>query len=346
MVIFRYLNLDLNETSNKIFADVVLNLHIIKIVLGDKVFVIQTGSYPVNDHIMELYLLLQTLKLSSAKEVSIVIPYFPYCRQDRKTKPRVPISSAAVAQLLETMNPNHILTLDLHCGQIQGFFTKTPVDNLYTDTLFVKYLKENNYHKYEDLVIVSPDAGGIARARRIADKLGGFPVITIMKRRSEANKVDTMDILGDVKNKRCVIVDDIVDTSGTLCKAVDLLKERGCINVEACITHGILSDPAMERINNNETLSKMIVTNSIPQDKNVARCSKLQVLDIAPLFSEAIRRIYNNDSLSELFSVVESPQTNTKIHNEEILNYLADNDKSQENIIKNSNLVGDNETSL
>lgn len=320
------LGLELSKTTRKKFADGEWNLHINKNVRGDKIFLIQTGSYPVNDHIQELLLLLQTLKLSSVGQITVVIPYFPYSRQDRKTKPRVPISAALVAKQIEIMEPNHILTLDLHCGQIQGFFQKTPVDNLYTDTLFVKYLRENNYHLMNNLVIVSPDAGGVTRARRIADKLGGLPLITILKRRVEANKVDTMEIIGNVENKRCLIVDDIVDTAGTLCKAVDVLTSKGSISVDACITHGILSDPALERIQNNNSINKMIVTNSIPQEEHQLKCPKIHVLDIAPLFSEAIRRIYNNESLSELFSVTESPNISEEdklFHNKELLSALT-----------------------
>lgn len=308
--ISEHLDVELSEVTRKKFADGEWNLHVNKNVRGANTFILQSGSSSktssVNDYIMELYLLLQTLKLSAVGEITVVIPYFPYCRQDRKTKARTPISAAAMAQLLETMEPDHILTLDLHCGQIQGFFKRTPVDNLYSVNLFVNYLKQHNYHTHENLVIVSPDAGGVDRATKVADEMGGFPVITILKRRVEDNKVDKMDILGDVEDKKCVIIDDIVDTGGTLCKAIDLLKEKGAVSVDACITHGILSDPAMDRLNKNTTLGKLIITNSLPQNEHKATCSKIHVLDIAPLLGEAIRRIHNKESLSELFDRTKS----------------------------------------
>lgn len=304
--IAEHLNVELKETVRKRFADGEWNLHISKNVRGADIFIIQSGcsskTSSVNDHIMELYLLLQTLQLSSVGKITVVMPYFPYSRQDKKIRGRVPISASAVAQLIESQNPRSILTLDLHCEQIQGFFKHTSVDNLYTDILFVKYLKKQKYDTYDNLVIVSPDAGGVERARKVADRLGGVDVITILKRRIEANKVDKMDILGDIKGKKCVIVDDIVDTAGTLLKAVDLLKEKGAESVDACITHGVLSEPAIDRLNSNQNLETLVVTNSIPQIDNVERCNKITVLDIAPLLGEAIRRIHHKESLSELFN--------------------------------------------
>lgn len=230
----------------------------------------------VNRNLMELLLLIQTLKLSSAKRITAVVPYYGYARQDRKTKPRVPISASAVAQLIECMGAHRVVTLDLHCGQIQGFFHNAPVDNLFAELEFVKYLRTRNYEK-ESLVIVSPDAGGVERARRIADRMGGVAIATILKRRAAANQIESMEIVGAIEGKICIIVDDIIDTAGTLVKAAQLLVEKGAKTVSACATHGVFSEPALSRISES-ILEEVCVTDSIPQEKNLERCKKLRVL--------------------------------------------------------------------
>jgi ribose-phosphate pyrophosphokinase len=281
------------------FADGEINMQIKENIRGADVFVIQGTSPPVNDNLMELLLLLQTIKLSSAKRITAVIPYYGYARQDRKTRPRVPISASAVAQLIEAMGADRVVTVDLHCGQIQGFFHQTPVDNLFAEGEFIDTLRQK-YKEPADVVIVSPDAGGVLRARRVADKLHAENVATILKRRGQANVVDSMQIVGSVEGKKCVIVDDIIDTAGTLCKAAELLKENGATDVIACATHGVFSGAAMDRLNAS-CLTEVYVTDSIPQEHNVAVCEKLRVLSIAPLLARAIRRIHEEKSLSVLF---------------------------------------------
>jgi ribose-phosphate pyrophosphokinase len=281
------------------FADGEINMQIKENIRGADVFVIQGTSPPVNDNLMELLLLLQTIKLSSAKRITAVIPYYGYARQDRKTRPRVPISASAVAQLIEAMGADRVVTVDLHCGQIQGFFHHTPVDNLFAESEFIETLK-TKYPEPADVVIVSPDAGGVMRARRVADDLHAENVATILKRRGKANVVDSMQIVGSVAGKKCVIVDDIIDTAGTLCKAAELLKDNGATDIIACATHGVFSDIAMDRLNAS-CLTAIYVTDSIPQEHNQERCKKLHVLSIAPLLARAIRRIHEEKSLSVLF---------------------------------------------
>jgi len=267
------------------FADGEINMQIKENIRGADVFVIQGTSPPVNDNLMELLLLLQTIKLSSAKRITAVIPYYGYARQDRKTRPRVPISASAVAQLIETMGADRVVTVDLHCGQIQGFFHHTPVDNLFAEGEFIDTLRLK-YPEPADVVIVSPDAENVA---------------TILKRRAQANVIEAMQIVGSVDGKKCVIIDDIIDTAGTLCKAAELLKENGATDVIACATHGVFSGgAAVDRINAS-CLTAVYVTDSIPQEHNKARCDKLHVLSIAPLLARAIRRIHEEKSLSVLF---------------------------------------------
>jgi ribose-phosphate pyrophosphokinase len=281
------------------FADGEINMQIKENIRGADVYVIQGTSPPVNDNLMELLLLLQTIKLSSAKRITAFIPYYGYGRQDRKTRPRVPISASAVAQLIEAMGADRVVTVDLHCGQIQGFFHHTPVDNLFAESEFIDTLR-SKYPDPSDVVIVSPDAGGVMRARRMADTLHVENVATILKRRGKANVVDSMQIVGSVAGKRCVIVDDIIDTAGTLCKAAELLKDNGATDVIACATHGVFSDCAMDRLNAS-CLSAVYVSDSIPQEHNKQRCDRLHVLSIAPLLARAIRRVHDEKSLSVLF---------------------------------------------
>jgi len=281
------------------FADGELDIQCTN-VRGSDVFIVQPACPPhVHHNLMELLLLIHTLKLASAKRITAIVPYFCYARQDRKTKPRVPISASAVAQLIEKMGPTRVVTVDLHCGQIQGFFHKTPVDNLFAEPIIVKYLKRKNF-PLDKLIIVSPDAGGVVRARRLADRLGAAAVIAILKRRTTANQIEQMQIVGDVNGSICVIVDDIIDTAGTLVGAAELLKENGATRVLACATHGIFSGPAIDRLNQS-ILEEICVTDSIPQEKNLQLCKKLICLSLVPLLAKAIQHLHDEKSLSILF---------------------------------------------
>jgi ribose-phosphate pyrophosphokinase len=298
--ISKVLGIPLESVKTGRFADGEIDLRIKNNVRGADVFVIQPCAPPdVNDNLMELLLFIHTLNLSSAKRITAIMPYYPYARQDRKTRPRVPISASVVAQLLETMGPHRIVTVDLHCGQIQGFFHSTPVDNLYAEAELLKYLESKNFKK-DELMVVSPDAGGVTRATRVADRIGALGVVTILKRRTVANQVDSMQIVGDVQDKTCVIVDDIIDTAGTLTKAAALLKEKGAAKVIAFATHGVFSEPAMDRINQS-VLDEVCVTDSIPQHENLKRCPKLRVKSLVHLLAEAVERLHHEMSLSALF---------------------------------------------
>jgi len=307
------LNLPLEDCVIGQFADGEINIQIKNNVRGSDVFIIQPTSPDVNKNLMELLLLIHTLKLSSAKRITAVVPYFGYARQDRKTKPRVPISASAVSQLIEAMNPDRVVTVDLHCGQIQGFFHSTPVHNLFAENVFVTHLKKLNFDT-EKLVIVSPDAGGVARARRYADKLNAAQVVTILKRRTVANQVDSMQIVGDVDGYTCLIADDMIDTAGTLCKAADLLTKNGASRVLACATHGLLTGPAVERITNS-SLEHVYVTDSIPQQEKVNE--KITVCSLVPLLSSTIDRLHNEKSLSVLFNSLHTFEQDTNSDNEE-----------------------------
>lgn len=287
--------IDTDDVSK--FSDGETQISIKQNMRGKDVFVIQPTCN--NDSLVELLLLLHTLRLASAKRITCVVPYYGYARQDRKTKSRTPISAAAVATLIESMKPHRILTIDLHCGQIQGFFRNIPVDHLSAEDLFVKYLEK---YKHEDCVIISPDAGGIQRAATIADKLNQKDVVTIIKRRnSDTGQIDAMQLMGDdVKDQCCIIIDDIIGTAGTLIKATNLLYDHGASKVIAMATHGVFSGQALERINTS-SITSVCVTDSIPQAANMEQCSKLEVIPLAGLLSVAIHHIHNELSLSVLF---------------------------------------------
>lgn len=290
------------------FADGEINIQIENNVRGADVFLIQPTCPPdINSHLVELLLLLQTLQLSSAKRITCVLPYYGYARQDRKTKPRVPISAAAVATMIETMGADRLLTLELHCGQLQGFFRQIPVDNLYAENEFIEKLLLLNINP-QNIAIVSPDAGGVTRARRMADKIGAAAVVTILKRRVAANQIESMQLVGDVKDFHCFIVDDIIDTAGTIVKAADLLVAAGSLSVYAIATHGVFSGPAMERLSGSR-IQEVWVTDSIPQTANQAKCDKLKVISVAPLLAEAIARLHEEKSLSRLFETSQSVTT-------------------------------------
>jgi len=267
-------------------------------VRGADVFVIQPTCPPsVNDHLMELLIMLDAFKRSSARRITAVLPYYGYARQDRKDKPRVPITAKLVADLVSKAGADRVLTLDLHAAQIQGFFN-IPVDHLFAAPVIVGHLKTL---ELPDLTIVSPDAGGVERARAYAKRLGASLAI-IDKRRFAANQTEVMNIIGEVEGRNVFIVDDIIDTGGTLIHSVQALFDQGAKSISAACTHAVLSGPAVERINNSQ-LSQVVATNSIPTDEKEADCPKLKTLSIAPLLAEAIKRIHAEDSVSSLFEM-------------------------------------------
>ncbi len=291
------LEISLGRALVSTFSDGEIRVEIQENVRGADVFVVQSGAHPVNDHLMELLVMIDALKRASARRITAVMPYYSYARQDRKNKPRVPITARLVADLISRAGANRILTMDLHAGQIQGFFD-IPVDNLYASPVLLPYIKENFDN---DLVIVSPDAGGVPRARAYASRLhAGLALID--KRRVEANKAEAMNIIGDVEGKTAIILDDMVDTAGTLCEAARTLKERGAKSVHACVTHAVLSGPAVGRIEESE-IETVVVTDTLPLNPKALLCSKIKIVSAARLFSEAIRSIHNEDSISSLFEI-------------------------------------------
>ena len=288
----KYLNMQIGGASIKKFSDGEISVQIHESVRGQDVFIVQPTCAPTNDHIMELLIMVDALKRSSAKSISAVIPYFGYARQDRKAAPRVPITAKLVADMLESSGIDRVITIDLHAAQIQGFFN-IPVDNLYGSVLFVDYLKRKNL---KNPIIASPDIGGVARARSYADKLG-YDLVIVDKRREKANVAEVMNIIGEVKGKDVILVDDMVDTAGTLVKAAEALKQRGATSVMACCTHGVLSGPAYERINNG-TLDELVITDTIPLH---GTSDKITILTGTKIIAETIRRITNNESVNSIF---------------------------------------------
>lgn len=292
--ISEHIGIPLGKCTVTQFSDGETQINIEESVRGYAVYVIQSTSEPVNENIMELLILIDALKRASAKTINIVIPYYGYARQDRKARSREPITSKLVANLLETTGADRVLTLDLHAAQIQGFFD-IPIDHLQAVPLLSEYIKQKNL---EDPIIVSPDHGGVVRARRMADRLKA-PIGIIDKRRPKPNVAEVMNIIGDIEGKTAIIVDDIIDTAGTMTLAADALIEKGAKAVYACVTHPVLSGPAIERIEHSK-IEEMVVTNTIvlPEEK---RISKLTQLSVASLFGDAIKRIHNNESVSVLF---------------------------------------------
>jgi ribose-phosphate pyrophosphokinase len=278
----------------KRFSDGEINVDIGENVRGADVFILQPTCPPVNDHLVELLILMDALKRSSANRVTAVIPYYGYARQDRKVLPRAPITAKLVADLLTAAGVSRVLTMDLHAGQIQGFFN-IPVDHLYAAPLMLEYIKENWDN---DIVIVSPDAGGVERARAFAKRLNASLAI-IDKRRGKANESKVMNIIGKVEGKSAIVLDDMVDTAGTLVQGAEALVESGAKRVLACATHPVLSGPAIRRLEKSG-IEQLVVTNTIPLG-NKAACKKIQVLSVAALLGEAIKRIHSNDSVSSLF---------------------------------------------
>lgn len=294
--IAKYLSLKLVDAEVKNFADHEIFVEIKENVRGEDIFVIQSTSYPANDHIMELLIAIDALRRASAKRITAVIPYFGYARQDRKVAPRTPISAKLVANLLTSAGVDRVLTLDLHAGQIQGFFD-IPVDNLYSAPVFVSDIKQN--FNGDNLVVVSPDVGGLVRARAIAKKINADLAI-VDKRRPVAGVSEVMNIIGEVENRECIIVDDMVDSGGTLCNAAEALIERGARSVHAYITHGVLSGKAHEKIANSK-LKSLVITNSIQQNEKNLAVKNIKIINIASLLGQAIKNIAQEKSVSTLF---------------------------------------------
>ena len=290
------LNLPLTDVTIKKFADEEMFVEINENVRGQDVYLIQSTSKPANDHLIELLICIDALKRASAKQITAVIPYFGYARQDRKPGPRTPISAKLVANLITTSGANRVLTIDLHAGQIQGFFD-IPVDNLYAAPILVNDIKKN--FTLKNTIITSPDVGGVVRARYIANKLD-VNLAIVDKRREKANISEVLNIIGDVKNKDCILIDDIVDTAGTLSNAADALISEGAKSVSAYVTHGVFSEPALMRINSSK-LKELITTNTIKKISSEEE-NKIRRLSIAPLIAEAVKRIDNYSSVSSLFN--------------------------------------------
>lgn len=288
-----YLGMCVSDATLNKFSDGEISVQITQSVRGQDVYIIQPTCAPTNDNLMELLIMIDALKRSSAKSINAVIPYYGYARQDRKAAPRVPISAKLVADLLEKAGINRVVTIDLHAAQIQGFFN-IPADNLFGSILFVNYIKSKNL---KNPIIASPDIGGVARARQYADKLG-YDLVIVDKKREKANESQVMNIIGDVKGKDVILVDDMVDTAGTLVKAAEVLKEKGANSVMACCTHGVLSGPAYERVANG-VLDELVISDTIPTKKNA---KKITVLTASSIIGEAIRRIHNNESVNSIFN--------------------------------------------
>ena len=292
-----YVNLPLTKASVRRFSDMEVFVEIEENVRGEDVFVIQSTSYPANDNLMELLVTLDALRRGSARRVTAVIPYFGYARQDRKSGPRTPISAKLVANLMTEAGADRVLTMDLHAGQIQGFFD-IPTDNLYAGPVMSRDIEERSTG--EELVMVSPDVGGVVRARGLAKRLNADLAI-IDKRRERAGVSEVMNIIGDVDGRRCILVDDIVDSAGTLCNAAVALSEAGASTVSAYVTHGVLSGGAVARVTSSP-LESLIITDSIMATEAVRVSHNIEQLTIAPLIAEAIRRISEESSVSSLFN--------------------------------------------
>ena len=290
------LNSKLVKAEVKRFSDMEVFVEVQENVRGEDMFVIQSTSYPANDNLMELLVSLDALRRASARRITAVIPYYGYARQDRKSGPRTPISAKLVANLITKAGADRILTMDLHAGQIQGFFD-IPTDNLFAAPVFVKDIEEK--YKGKPLVIVSPDVGGVVRARAIARRINANLAI-IDKRREKAGSSEVMNIIGDVKNHHCVIVDDIIDSGGTICNAAQALIDVGAISVDAYVTHGVLSGSAVTNISNSP-LSSLVTTDSIKATEAVKMTSNIRQISIAPIIGEAIRRVHMEQSVSSLF---------------------------------------------
>ena len=293
----RYLEIPLTDALVRRFADEEVFVEIQENVRGEDVFVLQSTCYPTNDNLMELLIMIDALKRASAKRITAVVPYFGYARQDRKPGPRTPISAKLVANLITVAGANRVLSIDLHAGQIQGFFD-IPTDNLYAAPVMSADIKAR--FDGANLMVVSPDVGGVVRARALAKRLDNAPLAIVDKRRERAGESEVMNIIGDVEGRFCVLVDDIVDSAGTLCNAAAALREAGAQDVVAYVTHGVLSGGAVARVEGS-ALRELVITDSIGNQEVIAGAAKIRHLTIAPLLAEAMRRISDEASVSSLF---------------------------------------------
>lgn len=293
-----YLNVPLGKAHTERFSDGECSVEILENVRGKDVFIIQSTCAPTNDNLMELIIMADALKRASAKRITAVIPYYGYARQDRRVRSaRVPISAKVVADMISGVGFDRVLTVDLHADQIQGFFN-IPVDNVYATPVLLEHIQSNIAGK--NLMVVSPDVGGVVRARAIAKRLNDADLSIIDKRRPRANEVSVMNIIGDVSGRDCVIVDDMVDTAGTLCQAAQALKDHGANSVYAYATHAVLSGKAIGNITGS-SLDKLVVTNTIPLSDEAQACDRIEILDLAPLLGESIRRVNTEESISTMF---------------------------------------------
>ncbi|MBB41113.1 MULTISPECIES: ribose-phosphate pyrophosphokinase [Hyphomonas] len=292
-----YLDMRLTRSEVKSFADEEIFVRIDENVRGEDVFVIQSTSHPANDNLMQLLIMMDALKRASARRITAVIPYFGYARQDRKTDGRTPISAKLVANLISSAGADRVLTVDLHAGQIQGFFD-IPTDNLFGSPVMIDDIKER-YGK-DKIVVVSPDVGGVVRARSLAKRLDDADLAIVDKRRPEAGKSEVMNIIGDVSGKCCIMLDDMCDSGGTLANAAAALKEAGAKSVSAYVSHGVLSGKAVDRIEKS-VLDELVMTDTIAPSDEAKKSKSIRILPIAPLLGEAIRRIANEESVSKLF---------------------------------------------
>ena len=294
----KILKLDIAPADVGYFSDGELNVQIQENVRGHDTFIIQSTCSPTNKNVMEIMLIADALKRSSASKITAVVPYFGYARQDRRVRSaRVPISAKVVADMFASVGIDRVLTIDLHSETIQGFFDM-PADNVYATKFMVDDIKDNN--ERDEVVVVSPDVGGVVRARALAKLLDDTDLAIIDKRRAAANQSEVMNIIGDIQGKVCIVPDDIIDTAGTLCNAANALKENGAKAVKAYITHPVLSGPAIERLENS-SIDELIVTNSIPLTPDAKKCSKIRVISLANIIAECIKRLSNEESLSEMF---------------------------------------------
>ena len=300
MSLHRGLHVGLVDARVERFNDQEIFVEVYENVRGEDMFIIQPTSNPANDNLMELMIMADALRRSSASRITAVIPYFGYARQDRRSKARTPISAKLVANMIVEAGIERVLTMDLHATQIQGFFD-IPVDNLYASPIFAIDIQHHFKNDMQDIMVVSPDVGGVARARELAKRLNA-PLSIVDKRREKAGEVAEMTVIGSVSGKKCIIVDDIVDTAGTLCKAAEVLVENGASEVHAYITHGVLSGPAVERIGNS-VMKSLVVTDSIEANEHVRTAKNIRIVPTAPMFAQAILNIWNGTSVSSLFDV-------------------------------------------
>ncbi|MDA7430001.1 ribose-phosphate pyrophosphokinase [Primorskyibacter aestuariivivens] len=298
MSMHRGMNVGLVDARVERFNDQEVFVEVFENVRGEDMFIIQSTSNPANDHLMELLIMSDALRRSSASRITAVIPYFGYARQDRRAKARTPISAKLVANMIVEAGIERVLTMDLHAAQIQGFFD-IPVDNLYASPVFALDIKHQFKGNMDDIMVVSPDVGGVARARELAKRIGA-PLSIVDKRREKAGEVAEMTVIGDVTGKKCIIVDDICDTAGTLCKAAEVLTKAGATEVHSYITHGVLSGPAVERITNS-VMKSLVITDSIAPTEAVKAAKNIRIVPTAPVFAQAILNIWNGTSVSSLF---------------------------------------------